>query len=290
MKIPLQPVITDETIASGCKLYLLREDLRGEEEGGNKFFKLKYNLEMARASGFQTILSFGGVYSNHIAALAAAGKREGLKTVGVIRGEEQTETSTIRRARENGMVIHYLSREAYRRKDSPEFIEELKVLFGEFYLIPEGASNALGVDGCREIVNDITIDFDMICVPSGTGATAAGIVLSLKNFQELYAFQVLKAAGMIKRNINGFLEGKDFSSGFTVIEDYHFGGYARSTEELNGFIKKFYQYHEVKLDHVYTGKMMFGILDLMKRGLITSKTIVAVHTGGIQGVSPDFFD
>jgi 1-aminocyclopropane-1-carboxylate deaminase len=290
MKIPVQPIITKETIASGCELYLLREDLRGEQEGGNKYFKLRYNLEMAARSGFDTILSFGGVYSNHIAALAAAGKRCGLKTIGVIRGDEQVETGTIQKAQEDGMRIHYVSREQYREKNSGEMILQLKKLFGDFYLVPEGGSNALGVEGCKEIVRDITIDFDVVAVPGGTGATAAGILLSLKENHHLLAFQVLKGKGMIDRNIRSLTRSEVTMASYTVVEDYHFGGYAKITDELSTFIKEFYRIHSVKLDTVYTGKMMYGIIDMMRIGGLKNCTVIAVHTGGLQGVESSFFD
>lgn len=283
MEIPLTPIISAETQDHGCEVYMLREDLRGLHEGGNKYFKLKYNLENAITEGYGTVLSFGGAFSNHIAALAAAGKRTGLQTIGVIRGDRDTVSPTLIRAREDGMKIHLVSRADYRKKDSPEFLEEMRELFGDFYLIPEGGSNELGVKGCTEIIKDIPVDFDMVCVPAGTGATAAGLLLSLPAGKQVLAFQVLKAEGLIRRNIEKIIHEPALLEHLVVNEDYHFNGYAKTSHLLLSFIRNFYAVHHIALDHVYTGKMMFGLMDLMDKKLIRDKKIIAIHTGGIQG-------
>lgn len=284
MDIPLTPVISTETQDNDCELYMLREDLRGLQEGGNKYFKLKYNLEEARRCGYSQVLSFGGAYSNHIAALAAAGHRLGIKTIGVIRGHEGTITTTLQKATENGMQLHFMSREDYRKKESPEIEQMLKEAFGDFYMIPEGGSNELGIKGCTEIIQDIPVDFDIICVPAGTGATAAGVLMSLPAGRSVIAFQVLKAKGVIRKNIEKIIHTDGLLSHLDVKEEYHFNGYAKKNAELMEFISRFYEDHKIALDHVYTGKMMYGIMDLVRKGELRGKRVIAIHTGGMQGV------
>ncbi len=288
--IPLQAIHDKTTDKYGIHLFILRTDLNHALISGNKWFKLKYNLQEAKQQNINTLLTFGGAFSNHIAATAAAGKEYGFKTIGIIRGEALEELNpTLQLARECGMQVHYVSRTLYRDKEN--LYEYVKQTFANesYYLIPEGGSNSFGVKGCKEIIQHITTDFDYICCACGTGATMAGITLSLKNKQHALGFQVLKATDYIKNEVAQWLEKENLLgiksvTNWSINEDYHFGGYAKTTVELKNFIKQFEKDNDVPLDYIYTGKMMAGIYDLIQKGYFQKgETIVAVHTGGLQG-------
>jgi len=282
---PLQVISEPFVEEKGIKLYVLRTDLNNNEISGNKLYKLKYNLEEAKKQNKDTLLTFGGAFSNHIAATAAAGKSYGLKTIGIIRGEDAFALNpTLELAKKNGMQLDFVSRELYRDKNAlMQFVNEKYT--NAVYVIPEGGSNKLGVKGCREITNAINIPFDYICAPCGTGATIAGIILSLKEKQKALGFQVLKADGYIKSEVNNWL--KEFDSeqnNWEVNEEYHFGGYAKLTPELKQFVSEFETKHNIPLDYVYTAKMMYGIFNLIQKNYFKpNSTIIAVHTGGLQG-------
>lgn len=281
MKIPLERISDRETEEKNVKLFMLRLDRAHSTISGNKWYKLKYNLEEARKQKKDTLLTFGGAYSNHIAATAAAGKEFGFKTVGVIRGEEldETKNNVLQFARACGMRFHFISREEYRKKDSPAFINSLIQLFNHFYLLPEGGTNALAVKGCSEILSHVDIPFQYVCCAAGTGGTIAGIISSLKEKQKAIGFSVLKGGGFLKDEILKLLvPGQDVD----INTGYHFGGYAKHTPGLLKFIVDFEKAHNIPLDPVYTGKMMSGTYDLIRKNHFPgNSTIIAVHTGGL---------
>jgi len=282
--IPLQAISDAITKEFGVRLFVLRTDLNHSTISGNKLFKLKYNLLEAKKNHNKTILTFGGAFSNHIAATAAAGKEYGFKTIGIIRGEAYPQlNSTLQFATDCGMQLHYVSRMLYQnKKELYEYIDQ-QFSAESFYLIPEGGSNDLGVLGCKEIIQYVNTDFDYVCVPCGTGATITGIILSLKNNQQAIGFQVLKAEEYIKNEVVQWLNESDQSS-WTINEQYHFGGYAKVKPELTEFVKQFQQANEIPLDYIYTAKMMFGIYDMIKTGFFKrGQTVIAIHTGGLQG-------
>jgi len=268
-------------------LRIQREDLTDAYIGGNKWRKLKYNLEQAIAHNKSTLLTFGGAWSNHIAATAAAGKRFGFNTIGIIRGEgHEVLNPTLQFARDCGMQLEYVERNTYRNKTSAAFTEELHQRYGDFYLLPEGGSNQLALKGCAEIVTDIGTAFDVISVASGTGATLAGIVTALNPDQRAIGFAVLKGADFLNRDVGNMLADSDNPSArnWHIEGNYHFGGYAKASAELFAFIRQFYTDFGIELDVVYTGKMFFGLFDLISKGAFDRGTrIVAVHTGGVQG-------
>lgn len=269
------------------KAFVLRLDLIHPSIGGNKFFKLKYNIEQAKAEGKKTILSFGGAYSNHIAALAAAGHEFGLSTIGVIRGEELNPESnaTLSLAKQNGMRFHFVDRETYRRKSEQAFIESLKDKFGDFYLVPEGGSNELAVKGCMEIKDYIPVEFNTIMCACGTGGTIAGISLSLNQHQKAIGIPVLNGAEFLVNDIEK-LQIKSGHKPITplLIHDYHFGAYAKTSEELIEFMNSFESEFAIPLDKIYTSKLFFGFFDLLKKDYFEPNTcIILVHTGGLQG-------
>jgi 1-aminocyclopropane-1-carboxylate deaminase/D-cysteine desulfhydrase-like pyridoxal-dependent ACC family enzyme len=264
-----------------------REDLADPILGGNKWRKLKYNLVQARTESKSTLLTFGGAWSNHIAATAAAGKRFGFNTIGLIRGENNNQLNpTLQYAHDCGMQLTFVDRITYRNRSSIAFIEQLQHRHGDFYLLPEGGSNDLALTGCAEIVTDIDAAFDIITVPSGTGATLAGIVSALNSGQHGVGFAVLKGADFLRRDVGTLLfeRGLATAKNWRIENSYHFGGYARTTAALVAFIKQFKSDFGIELDAVYTGKMLFGLFDMISKGKFDRGTrIVAVHTGGVQG-------
>jgi 1-aminocyclopropane-1-carboxylate deaminase len=274
---------------SNISLHIKREDLIDAFVSGNKFRKLKYNISEALKSNSPTLLTFGGAYSNHIAATAAAGKKYGIKTIGIIRGEELGKNTkktldtneTLKYAVAHGMQLHFISRETYRRKEEPDFIENLKAEFGDFYLLPEGGTNSLAIKGCEEILKKEDKEFDYICCSIGTGGTIAGIINASKPNQKILGFPALKG-DWISSEIKKYTTQNNWS----LVTDYHFGGYAKVDSKLVYFINQFNKKYEITLDPVYTGKMLYGIIDMIENSKFPQNSrILAIHTGGLQGIA-----
>ena len=287
MEAPLQKLHDPLLEVHEVSLWIKREDLLHPHISGNKWRKLKYNLQAAREQRKSTLLTFGGAYSNHIAATAAAGKEYGFKTVGIIRGEEHLPLNpTLSFAATCGMEMHYISREKYRHKSDAAFLEEIAVQFNNPYIIPEGGTNNLAVKGCTEIVHDIDINYDYISCAAGTGGTMAGIIAGLECKKLVLGFPALKGGEFLEKEIEELVynySGQEYSN-WRLVTDYHFGGYAKVKPELVEFIKAFQEQHQIPLEPIYTGKMMYGLYDLIKKGYLEKgSTIVAVHTGGLQG-------
>ncbi len=269
-------------------MFIKREDLNHPFISGNKWHKLKYNLQDARKLGKKTLLTFGGAYSNHIYAVAAAGNIFNFKTIGIIRGEEHLPLNpTISFALDQGMKIYYLDRQSYRKKSSSEFIAHLQNKFGEFYLLPEGGTNELAVKGCSEMINKIDDSFDYICCPCGTGGTLAGLISGLSGEKFALGFAVLKGASFLNDNVTALIQstnGNVFHN-WDINLDYHFGGYAKFNNQLLKFIKEFSFRTKIPVEPIYTGKMLFGIYDLISKGFFNEGSkIIALHTGGLQGL------
>lgn len=277
------------TTINGSSLFLKREDLLHPSVSGNKFRKLKYNLLRAKEQHCDTLLTFGGAFSNHIAATAAAGILEGFKTIGIIRGDELgvdiartlSVNPTLAFAHSSGMHLHFVSREEYREKDQDSFRESLKIKFPNCYIIPEGGTNSLAVKGCEEILTEKDVDYNFICCSAGTGGTVAGIINSLTTEQKVLVFPALKGNWM-KDEIDKYVKNDEH---WDVIDAYHFGGYAKVTVDLINFINLFKREYGILLDPIYTGKMIYGIFDKLNNGYFPENSrILAVHTGGLQGV------
>ena len=285
---PLQKINDKFIINSGIKLFIKRLELIHPEISGNKWFKLKYNLIEADKNKYNALLTFGGAYSNHIYATAAGGKLFGFKTIGVIRGEEHLPLNpTLAFAKKCGMEFTYLDRTSYRDKYNVDFLTSLKNKYGNFYLIPEGGTNSLAVKGCKEILYDINLPFDFICTACGTGGTMAGLISGLKTNQTALGFPVLKGGDFLKRDINDLLSNSKVTGKkkWQLITDYHFGGYAKFTDELLNLIRDFGNHNEIRLEPIYSGKMIFGIYDLIKKNYFPKGSkIIALHTGGLQGL------
>jgi 1-aminocyclopropane-1-carboxylate deaminase len=281
---PLQEITDPELGAGTVRLLLKRDDLISVDLPGNKWRKLKYNLAAAREREYRTLLTFGGPYSNHIRATAAAGDRFGFATVGVIRGEEHRPLNpSLQYAAGLGMELVYLDRGSYRRKTSAEITDTLRRQFGDFYLLPEGGSNALAARGCAELVPEITVPFDVLCVPCGTGGTLAGVAAGLAAGQRAIGFSALRGgAGFLPAAVRA-LQDEAFGGprgAWQIDDEFHFGGFARRTPELDAFIAGFRARHGLTLDWVYVAKMLYGLYAHAQRATFApGATVVAVITG-----------
>lgn len=270
---------------STLQIAIKREDKIHPFVSGNKFRKLKYNLVEARNLKTDTLLTFGGAFSNHIAATAAAGNEFGFKTIGIIRGEELIdkieENPTLAFAKAQGMQLYFITREAFKQKDFEVFRDDLKKQFGDFYLLPEGGTNTLAVKGCEEILTQQDEIFDIICVSVGTGGTMAGIVNGSKPHQKVIGFSALKG---------NFLENEvkkqTSKTNWEITDRYCFGGYAKVNSALIDFINTFKKNTGIPLDPIYTGKMIYGVFQMIEEGKISKNSrILAIHTGGLQGIA-----
>ena len=281
MKIKTQEIFLNSNRIS---LHIRREDLIHPFVSGNKFRKLKYNLEEVKSQKKNTILTFGGAYSNHIAAVAYAGKENGFRTIGVIRGDELQskiqENPTLKFAKECGMEFDFISRNDYQNKSSENFISNLKSKFGDFYLLPEGGTNALAVKGCEEILSEDDSQYDYICCSVGTGGTISGIINASNGNQKIIGFPALKG-DFLQKDISKFAKNNNWE----LNTEYHFGSYAKVTAELIDFMNQFYEENKILLDPIYTGKMVFGVIDLIGKDYFPENSkILMIHTGGIQGI------
>lgn len=341
---PVQEVNDPELKDSGIRLLIKRDDLIHEHISGNKWRKLKFNLREAAEQNHHTILTLGGAYSNHIAATAFAAQKSGFSSIGVVRGEDDATNPTLKFAREHGMQLHFVSRGDYREMtrvgayghtpvhpthsigacrgtplqrgasestdgNTPE--KRVKEKFGRCFIIPEGGANGLGVRGCTEILQEVEEDYDVVCCAAGTGATLAGLALSMpvraNGRTPLLGFPALKGGEFLTDEVERLMDESRLrqpsTQNFQLITDYHFGGYAKLKPELLEFINGFQERTGIPLDPIYTGKMMYGIYDMIRIGaygdtftqpthsvgacrgtpLRTSTTILAIHTGGLQG-------
>lgn len=274
----------------GIGIHLLRLDQIDERVSGNKWFKLKYNLKAAGEQGFDRVLSFGGAYSNHIHALAWAGKVLGIKTIGVIRGEpEYANNPTLSDAARWGMELHFVTRAEYKRRQDADFLHALKERFDDPFIVPEGGSNALAVRGTAEIVSRTIIsDFgiDHIVLPCGTGGTLAGVAASQPDIS-VVGIPVLKGAEFLNDDIKSLLK----SAGYSDLNNWvlecggHFGGYGKTTPELLAFIAMMASDYGIPLDQVYTGKMLLRVIELIDADFfVKGSQLLVLHTGGLQGL------
>lgn len=295
----LSPVeeIRDEILhARKLRLWMKRDELLAEDDDqaycGNKWRKLKYNLIQAKEEGHSTLLTFGGAYSNHIAALASAGKQHGFSTIGLIRGERiEPLNPTLSYAEKLGMHLHFVSRGTYREKERPFFLQQLQASFGPCYIIPEGGSNRLALKGAAELGREMAQQLgrppEYVAVCCGTGGTMAGIIAGSDPDTHVLGFPILKGdfLGQVVKNL--LLDyGKKNRDNWSMQTAYHYGGYAKFKPELIRFINAFAEKTGIPLDPIYTGKMMYGLWDLIQKGFFPENSrIVAVHSGGLQGIA-----
>jgi 1-aminocyclopropane-1-carboxylate deaminase/D-cysteine desulfhydrase-like pyridoxal-dependent ACC family enzyme len=272
-------------LSKGIKLSVLRLDQVHPIISGNKIFKLQYLLEEAIKNGYDTILTFGGAYSNHLVATAYACKLKGLSSIGIVRGEQPFAIShTLKDCLNYGMHLHYISREKYDRKDESAFIQELLTLYGICSIIPEGGFHSLGSKGAADIMNYIKDTATHIACAVGTATTLAGLLTGIKSHQQVIAIPVLKGMTDIAERLL-FLNGTKYGTDQLHIEDkYHFGGYAKKNKQLFDSMNEWYDQFKLPTDFVYTAKMMYGVLDMIRHGFFAEGShIVCVHTGGLQG-------
>lgn len=265
----------------GIRLLVKRDDELHPEVSGNKWRKMKYNIEAARELGYKAMLTFGGAYSNHLAAVAASGRLLGWKTLGLVRGEPTEPLNpTLSFARQCGMELRFVDRSAFRELRKGKNLVEWEK---EFYILPEGGSNALAVKGCAEVAAELDFQPDFCCVAAGTGATAAGLITGFSPQARVLAFPVLKG-GFMQGEIQGFL-GREYPN-WQVIDGYHFGGYARFDRSLIDFINHTKATSGIPLDPIYTGKLFFGVADLIKKDYFPKgSTVLLIHSGGLQGIA-----
>lgn len=271
-------------LPKGISLVIKRDDLIHPFVSGNKFRKLKYNLLQAKAENQSVLLTFGGAYSNHIAAVAFSGKENGFQTIGIIRGDELADkiesNPTLNFAQKCGMQFEFVSRETYRLKTEESFLEQLQQKYGAFYLIPEGGTNAFAIQGCEEILTPEDASFDYVACAIGTGGTISGLINSVLPHQKVLGFPALKGE-FLQDEIRKFVHHENWE----LITDYHFGGYGKVSPDLIDWINGFFAQTQIPLDPVYTGKMVFGILDLIAKNYFPENAnILLIHTGGLQGI------
>lgn len=279
----IREVYDEPWCGNNIALSILRLDALHPTVSGNKIYKLHYFLQKAIQQR-SMVITFGGAYSNHLAATAAACRHYGLGCVGVVRGEEPGNLSpTLRYCLQRGMHLEFKSRKDYSQKEEGQFLENLGLQFGEHILIPEGGFSAAGVRGAAQIYNSIRDrSYTYICCPVGTATTMAGLLKSASFSTEILGYSVLKGLDVNERL--AFLLGTPLPENYRVISNYHFGGYAKKTDDLIDFMNRFYDKHLIPLDFVYTGKMMYGAVDMIKQGYFKEGSrILCIHTGGLQG-------
>ncbi len=291
MSLPTTPSPVERIPSSlmdrkGIVIYIKRDDLIHPLIMGNKWRKLKFNIQYAKDRGFDTIATYGGAYSNHIIAVASACELYGLKSIGIIRGNELNQDSnpTLKLSAKKGMHMVFVNRQDYlllKNNQTLPYMTNKRVL-----ILPEGGTNELAIRGCEEVLEEIDFPFDTMCCPYGTGGTAAGLLSALPNERNLWIFSSLK----------GDQQGDEFSKllethsiekmNYRFFPENHFGGYAKFKPELIDFINSFYSEFRILLDPIYTGKMFFSVWELAKNDQIAPNSrLLLIHTGGLQGIA-----
>jgi len=281
---PLEEIHLPVFIEKGLKVFVKRDDLIHPIISGNKWRKLILTLQYCLETNKVGIITVGGAHSNHIVSTAFLGKKNGLSTVGIIRGERPRElSSTLKQCEEMDMKLLFISREEYKQVD--ELKTQLLHGYSNYYWVPEGGADELGVEGCQDIVKEISVDFDFISVDCGTAATLAGITRAILPHQKAIGISVLKGEDTLSQSVINFNKKEKNKGNFELITDYHFGGYAHFSEKLVDFMQWFYAQTGIQTDPIYTAKQFYGVMDLIKKDYFPKgSTIVMVHTGGFQGI------
>jgi len=283
----IQPIAPDWYGSKIAELAMLRLDLIHPVVSGNKWFKLKYNLQQAKELGHSSVLTFGGAYSNHLIATATAAKTYGMKSVGIVRGIHAATalTPTLKKCREEGMDLHFVERKIYDAKNSPQFLKQLSDKFQYPFIIPEGGANEAGRRGAGDIALWIPDQFDHVCVSVGSGTTFAGLRNALSEQTQMLGFVPMKNGAYLKQDIAGYLHSQH-ESNWQLFDRWHFGGFGKHTNELIDFMNAFYSENKIPLDVVYTAKMMFGLRELIMADWFPPHArVLCIHTGGLQGNS-----
>lgn len=269
----------------GRDIDILRLDMANLPIGGNKYYKLKYNLEKMKAAGIKTVLTFGGAFSNHICTLAIACSEFDISGISVIRGEDDRKNPILNYARSLGMQLYFITREEYKNKETTEFLRQMKKRFGDFFHLPEGGTNSNAVKGCSEILSGRENVHDLIFCPVGTGGTLAGLISTPGLTSRVIGVSVLRGEDQHTEKIKCLLkENEIINSNWEIDTRFHLGGYAKYNPELIDFITWFQNEFGILADPVYTGKMFYSIFHLIDNNyLSTDKKIMAIHTGGLMG-------
>lgn len=270
---------------NGYRIFIKREDLLHPVVSGNKFRKLKYIFKEIIINKIPVVITFGGAFSNHLAATAALGNELSVKTIGIVRGQEWrnkiNESNTLSYCYSKKMDLICVSREAYKKKETSDEIQKYLKTISNYRLIPEGGTESISVKGCAEILRPIDSKFDVICSSLGTGGTLAGLITASYKKQFILGFNALKSSSALNL-VNHYTKKKNWE----IINGFTFGGYGKIKPELINFMNNFYKQYKIPLDPVYTGKMLFAIFELIKKNKWRwGKKILVIHTGGIQGVS-----
>ena len=279
---PIEPLNLSFFGIKKHEIWIKRDDLIHEVISGNKWRKLKYNIQHYLENNHKGIISFGGAHSNHIVALSHISNELNIPTIIFIRGEKPRSLSpTLIKCSEYGVDLLFVTRDQYKEKHT--ILNNIGKEYPDHFIIPEGASNHYGIKGCIEIVEEVEMDFDEIYCDIGTGATCAGIAKALNKDQKVIGVVVLKGAGYLHDQINKMLKFRQ--KNFSLIHDYCFGGYAKKDNDLIKFIQIFYKQTGIKTDPIYSGKMFYGLVkELQKDTSLKSKRIIALHSGGLQGI------
>ena len=286
---PLQRISDANDSPHSINLWIKREDLIHPQLSGNKWHKLRFNLQHAKESGLNGVISFGGAFSNHLHALAWAGQQQGLKTVGVVRGElTEPLNPTLADCKRWGMSLIPVSREEYRRRADQVIINRLRASFPDHLLLPEGGANDFAIQGCQQWALEIQQqlpNIDYLCVASGTGATLAGLIAGLPPKVKVLGFPVLKGDSELASRLENWLAPYSNHARWRIIENYHFGGYAKVTQELVQFIDAWQAKTRIPIEPIYTGKLLYGVMKLLEADYFPADSnVVVVHSGGMQGL------
>jgi 1-aminocyclopropane-1-carboxylate deaminase len=280
----IEPVQHPALAYNKVQLHIKRDDLLHPVISGNKWRKLKYILLHALNKGHQHLISMGGAYSNHLHALAYIGHKLNLKTTGLIRGEEpEKDNKTLSDLRRWGMTLEFVSRSRFRElRKYRTFDSEPAKLYNGFW-IPEGGANQEALRGVGEILKEIDMEFNTLAIACGTGTTLAGLAKKLPRTHRVLGFSALKGGGFLEKDVKKLLKDKSINN-WSINFDYHFGGFAKTTDELTSFINEIQSYKDIPLEPIYNGKMLFGLIDMIKNERFKKgQTIIAIHTGGLQG-------
>ncbi len=283
--VPVQVIsqnLRDTFFPGVSSLAVLRLDLPDPVVGGNKRYKLKYNLQDFRSSGSKSILTFGGAYSNHLAATAAACEQESISCIGIVRGDELNASSNrvLEFAASRGMQLDFVSRETYLKRNEQAFHEQLQVQYGNVFILPEGGSNARAVKGCTEILNSECSGYDDIICPVGTGATLAGIILSAQPHQKVTGIAILEGEDYVRGLVASFVNEHSPAVQWEIDSGHTLGGYAKSDDQLKIFNEEMFTQCQLPLDHIYSGKTLFAIHKMAVNGVFLNRKVLFIHTGG----------
>ena len=292
---PLQKIEEPLFKEKNVEVYIKRDDEIHPEISGNKWRKLRLNIEKFHSGKYDALLTFGGAFSNHIAATAALCGNISIPSIGIIRGDELIVDSnkTLQQAHQYGMQLIFVSRDEYNQRYERIYHEELRTRFKNILIVPEGGANYLGALGAADSIKELPFEPTHIYLAMGTGTTSAGCLLGAEN-ATVIGVPALKGGDFLRKDIEELVQLVLLEKNWTeekmkqlqIESDFHFGGYGKHTNELIQFITQFYQQHQIKLDHVYTAKMMYAFYSNLKADKIKPNSkVVVLHTGGLQGLT-----